>query len=170
MESKGQQVVGSDGERGSYGGGREWCGVMEKGSSPGVVVAHVRSSSPMPPRHCSCPHIVACVPSFSWAVVFVHTRSSSFTCSFMGTCHRVCPSRLIAMSHCQWVVVLGVCGCSWCWALVAIHGWWCGHSIVLWSGGVVVLVHGVACSPYMAWVLGSSAIRCAPSSWGCKQG
>ena len=80
MESKGQQVVGSDGGRESYGGGREWCGVMERGSSPGLVVAHVRSSSSMPAHRCSCPCIVACVRSRLWAVVFVHARSSSFMC------------------------------------------------------------------------------------------
>ena len=163
-------MVGSDGGRGSYGGGREWWGVMDRGSSPGLVVARVRSSSPMPPRRCSCPRVVARVRSRSWAVVFVHARWSSLTRSFVGACRRACRSRLVAVSRCQWVVVLGVCGCWWCWALVAIRGWWCGDGVVSWSGGVVVVVHWVARSPYVAWALSSFAIRCAPSSWGCKRG
>ena len=65
-------------------------------------------------------------------------------------------SRVVVIARCQ-RVVLGVCSCSWCWTLV--------------------VVHGVARSPfpsghatYMAWALVSFAIRCAPSSWGCKQG
>ena len=53
--------MGSDGGRGSYGGGREWWGVMDRGSSPGLVVARVRSTSPMSARRFPCPRVVACV-------------------------------------------------------------------------------------------------------------
>ena len=53
--------MGSDGGRGSYGGEREWCRGLERGSSPGLVVACVCSSSPMSTRCFPCPHVVACV-------------------------------------------------------------------------------------------------------------
>ena len=43
--------------------------------------------------------------------------------------------RVVVVPRCQWVVVLGVCGFSWCRAPMAIHGWWCGHVVVSWSGG-----------------------------------
>ena len=112
-----------------------------------------------------------------------------FACCFLVMCHLVCCLSLcvtclhvslsshVVVQRCQWVVVLGICSCSLCWAFVTIHAWWCGHSVVSWSGGVIVVVHRVAHSPfpsahvtYMAWALGSLAIWCAPSSWGCKQG
>ena len=59
MEIKGEAVVGSDGGRGSYGGEREWCRGLERGSSPGLVVAHVPSSFPISTRRGLCLHIVA---------------------------------------------------------------------------------------------------------------
>ena len=62
MESKGgEAVVGSDGGRGSYGGEREWCRVLERVNSPGLIVAHVCTLLPM--SACCCPylHVVSCV-------------------------------------------------------------------------------------------------------------
>ena len=163
MESNGQQVVGSDGGRGSYGGGREWCGVMEKGSSPGVVVARVRSSSPMPPRRCLCARVISRVRSRSWAVVFVHARSSSFTRSFVGACHRACRSRLVAVSmgggagHLWLVVVLGPRCHSWLvmWSRHCVVVGWC-RCRRPWGGPLTV--HGVGaqliCYPVCTLVLG----------------
>ena len=52
--------------------------------------------------------------------------------SSLFTCHL--SSHIIVVRCCQWVVVLGVCGFSWCRGPVAIRGWWCGHVIVSWSG------------------------------------
>ena len=49
----------------SDGRGREWCGVMDRGSSPGLVVARIRSLLPMSARRCPCPRVVACVRASS---------------------------------------------------------------------------------------------------------
>ena len=163
MESKGQQVVGSGGGRGSYGGGREWCGVMKKGSPPGVVVARVRSSSPMPPRRCLCPRVVARVCSRSWAVVFVHARSSSFMRSFVGACRRACRSRLVAVSmgggagRLRLLVVLGPRRHSWLvvWSRRCVVVGWCRRSRP-WGGPLTIRGVGaqLVCYPVCTVVLG----------------
>ena len=52
-------VVGNDGGRGSYGGEREWCRVLERGTSPGLVVAHVHASFPVSTCHFPCPRVIS---------------------------------------------------------------------------------------------------------------
>ena len=44
---------------GNDGGGRGWGGVMERGSSPGLIIAHVCSSLPVSACRCPCLHDVA---------------------------------------------------------------------------------------------------------------
>ena len=58
---RGEALVGSDGGRESYGGEREWRRGLERGSSPGLIVAHVPLSLPMSPHRFPCPRVVACV-------------------------------------------------------------------------------------------------------------
>ena len=119
---------------------------MERGSSPGLVVAHVRSSSSMPARHCSCPRIVAHVHSRSWVVVFVHAQSSSFTGSFVGACHRTCHSHLIALSmgggagHLWLLVVLGPRRRSWLvvWSRRCVVVRWCHRRCCPWGGPLTI--------------------------------
>ena len=78
---------------GSDGGGREWCGVMERGNSPRLIVACDCSSLPMSAR---CSHAAIVVMGlFSWVVTFVRGQWSSF----VGAC------------LCSWPVLLLV-GCG----------------------------------------------------------
>ena len=82
---------------------------------------------PRPLSFCVGVPLLSCVDSSSC----VASSSSLPLC--VSPPHRVSP--VIVVWHCQWVVVLGVCGFSWCRAPMAIHGWWCGHIVVSWSGG-----------------------------------
>ena len=71
--------------------------------------------------------------------------------------HRVSP--VVVIRRCQWVVVLGVCGFLWCWAPVAIRGWWCCHVVVSWSGGEA------SSSSSMGWLLTIPQRPC--QRWAC---
>ena len=68
---RGEALVGSDGGRESYGGEREWCRGLERGSSPGLVVARVHT-------YCPCPHVLPVVRALFPASVHVRGRSFSF--------------------------------------------------------------------------------------------
>ena len=72
-----------------------------------------------------------------------------FTCRLPIACRLACrlSSHVIVIWCCQWMMVLGVCGFSWCQAPMVICGWWCGHIVVSWSGGEVSL------SLSMGWLL-----------------
>ena len=61
MEGGGRGGEGGGREGWSDGGEREWCGLMERGSSPGLIVTHVHSLLPMSTHHCPYPCIIACV-------------------------------------------------------------------------------------------------------------
>ena len=108
------------------------CMRGEAGSSPVVVTrrllvaCHVLFACRLP---------VACRLLFACRVLFA--------CRLPIACRL--SSRVIVVSRCQWVVVLGVCGFSWCRAPVAIRGWWCGHVVVLWSGGEASSSSSVRC-------------------------
>ena len=83
--------MGSDGGRGSYGGEREWCRGLERGSPPGLIVACVRSLLPMAACCFPCPHIVACVCA-SWPVS---------ACCCLCSCVVPCVRTLLLISmHC----------------------------------------------------------------------
>ena len=115
MEIKGEAVVGSDGGRESYGGEREWCRGLERGSSPGLIVARVPSSLPMSPRRFPCPRVVACV------------RASLP----VSACCCPCP-RIVARVRtcCPWsarrsprpFTFMGGCFRSWAWVVAFVRG------------------------------------------------
>ena len=67
--------------------------------------------------------------------------------------------RAIVIRRCQWVMVLGVWGFSWCRAPMAIRGWWCGDIVVSWSGGEV------SSSLSMGWPL--TIPQCPCQLWAC---
>ena len=156
-------------EGGGSDGGREWCGVMERGSSPGLIVAHVCSLLPMSTCRCLCLHVVAHVGSHLWAVIFVcewsplfvgsrfHSRAVVFVHTqsllFVGIhFHGLSPS-FVGGGLCLWVLVF-TCGQSpsfvgnlavgvvWWWA---VGGWWWVLIAVHGGGevGVVMLCHHV---------------------------
>ena len=172
-DGEGKRGAGTDGE------GRVWWGADEGQGVLGLgdVAVHAWQGWDLVHWH---PVVITCCLLFPCFLLFTCCLPVVccllFVCRFLIACHFVghlslCVAclHMLLLSHivvqcCQWVVVLGACGCSCCWALVAICGWWCGHGVVSWFGGVIVIIHGVAHSPYMAWALGLFAIWCAPSS------
>ena len=173
MESKGEAMVESDGGRGSYGGEKKWCRVLERVNSPGLVVAHVRVWLPMSacrfpcPRMvarvrtslpasvcgCPCPRVVACVRTS--LPMSVHVRGQAFL--FMG----------VGGSLCWWAVSFicgqqhsGVVGSHW-WVVVSPQGWcrcvvawplW-SHCGARWCMSQLSCRHLVATSPAATWHL-----------------
>ena len=146
MESKGQQVVGSEGGRGSYGGGREWCGVMERGSSPGLVparrrpcllvVARVRASLPVS------------VHVRGWSFSSTHGRLRSRTCLWaLVITHAVLAASMSGgAGRLRLLVVLGPCHHSWLvgWSRCCVVVGLCRHSRP-WGGPLTVC--GVGAPP-----------------------
>ena len=135
-------MVWSDGGRGSYGGGREWCRVMERGSSPGLVVACVCTLLPMFACHCLCLHVVARVSSCSWEVVFICEQLPLFVGGHLHSCAFIfvhMQSSLFMCSH-HWAVVfvhrhlsllMDGCHCSWV-VLLPVQ---CGGGLLVCGGG-----------------------------------
>ena len=141
--------MGSDGGRGSYGGEREWCRVLERGSSPGLVVACVRSSLPMSTRRFPCPHVMACVCA--------SLPVSAHRCLCLRVVARVCVSLPVPVCHspCPHVVprvraslpasvhIRGRSFRSWAWVVVFV----CGRCL---RSGVVHLCSWAVCVPSWA--------------------
>ena len=139
---RGEALVGSAGGRESYGGEREWCRGLERGSSPGLIVACVCSSLPMSAHHFPCPRIVACVCA-SLPVSACHCP-----------CPRVVPcvhvSLPMSARHCLCLHVLpvvcalfptfvGVGGSLHLWAVIFVWGRpssFVGNGRVWWWGAV----------------------------------
>ena len=173
MESKGGGSGGSDGGRGSSGGEREWCRVMERGSSPGLIVAHVCSSlptsapcfrclrmiacvcvsSPMSMHRCLCLRIVACVH----ASLPVSVRRCPHPFTFVGGRFS---SRAVDFV-CGWSVsFVGMGGSLHSWVVVFIWGWSifvCGqwHSVVVGGCWWVVVSPQGWCRHVVTWPLWS---------------
>ena len=121
-------MVGSDGGRGSYGGEREWCRVLERGSSPGLIVACVCLLLPMSACHFLCPHVVACVcaslPVSMCRCPCPHVIAC--VCTSLPVSARRCPCpHIVARVH------------SHSWAVIFIYGQW--HSVVVGSRWWVVV-------------------------------
>ena len=97
--------MGSDGGRGSYAGEREWCRVLERGSLPGLVVAHVHSL------------LVATSPAATWHLWLVSMkRQGGVLCCLPGLGTTWPPSVLLLhCGRCSMVVVDGLCCRCWWW-------------------------------------------------------
>ena len=146
--------------------GREEQGLMEEGECGGGLMEG-RECWGWGISLCVCgkpPHPLAShdgVPLLSRVDSSSRVASSSHVASLMCVAFSSCVTSLRMLP-------VFMCRCDCMLSSGAVSGWWC------WA---LVVVHGVACSPfpsihmmYMAWALISFAIRCAPSSWGCKQG
>ena len=123
--------MGSDGGRGSYGGEREWCRALERGSSPGLVIAHV-FSWPVSVHRCQCPRIVA------------HACASLP----MHACHFPC-LHVVPSVHMSFPASIHVCGQSFSFVGVggSLHLWavssfvggpssFVGNGTVWWWGAI----------------------------------
>ena len=112
---RGEALVGSDGGRESYGGEREWCRGLERGSSPGLIVACVPSSLPMSPRCFLCPHVVACVRAS------LPVSACCCPCPRVVACvHTCCPWSACCSPH-PFTFVGGRFR-LWAWAVVFVWG------------------------------------------------
>ena len=89
--------------------------------------------------------------------------SSPVASSSRVACPSRVASRVVVVPCCQWVVVLGVCGFSWCRAPVAIHGWWCGHVVVSWSGGEASSSSSMGCRSPFPSAYASAGLVCYPT-------
>ena len=88
-----------------------------------------------------------------------------FACRLPIACRLACrlSSCVVVVPRCQWVVVLDVCGFSWCRAPVAIRGWWCGHVVVSWSGGEASSSSSMGGRSPFASAHASSGLVCYPT-------
>ena len=134
MESKG------GGSGGELWRGRQWCRVVEGGSSPRLcpcplIVSHVCLLFPMSAHCCLCPHIVSCVCALL----------SVSTCCCLCPCIVACVCMLLpTFIHISSVVfvckqsslLVGMGGTLHSWVVVFVQGW----STVVhgWS----VFIHG----------------------------
>ena len=151
MESKGGAVVGSDGGRGSYGGERVWCRVLERGNSPGLIVACVRSLSPMSahhfpcPCHCPCPCVVAlslhcCLCPCVIACVCTLLPTSTCCCPYPHIVAHVHTLLPMSAHHCPHLFMfMGGRFRSWVWVVAFVGGQsssFVGNGTVWWWGAV----------------------------------
>ena len=136
MESKGGGSGGSDGGRGSYGGEREWCRVMERGSSPGLIVAHVCSSLPTSAPCFPCLRMIACVcvslPMSMHCCLCLCIIACVHTLLPVSACHCPCPcviacvcASLPTSIHIRGWLFLFTSSrlCLWLVSFVCGHGW-----------------------------------------------
>ena len=143
MGVRGEAVVGS------YGGGRQWCRVVERGSSPRLIVACVRLLSPMPTHCFPCllvvSHVCTLLPVSTHCILCVHIVAfvhvllpmSMHCCLCLHVVAHI-PSHFV--SHFRLQAVIFVYG----------HGWYpsflggCLHSGVVCSCSWVVCLHSWA--------------------------
>ena len=156
--------MGSDGGRGSYGGEREWCRVLERGNSPGLIIAHVRSLSSMSMHHCLCLHVFACfcvlLPVSACCcpcphmpvsmhhflcpciIACVHTSLPTSTCHCPCPCIIACVCTSLPMSACFCLhlsMFVGSCFHLWAWVVAFVGGQlssFVGNGTVWWWGAV----------------------------------
>ena len=140
-------------------GGESGGGLMEGREWGWWMLPCVRGEAETSSVVVTCRLLVACCLLFTCCLLFACCLPVAccllFACRFLFVCRLPIACRLacrlsshvIVVPRCQWVVVLGVCGFSWCQAPVAICGWWCGHVVVSWSGGEALL------SSSMGWPL-----------------
>ena len=131
---------------GSDGGEREWCGVMERGRSPGLVITCVCSLSPMSTHCCLCPHYSPCprvvahvcallpmsaccclYPCIVACVFVAHISSRSLAVIFVHTQ----PLLFMGIQFGGWLpLFVGSCLCLWVVAFV------CGWLPLFMGGGL----------------------------------
>ena len=124
---------------------------MERGNSPGLVVAHVHPSFPISTRHFPCPHIVFCVcalfPMSAHCCLRPHVFALVPTLLPMSACRYPCPhvvahvcaSLRVSACHCPHpCMFVGGCFCSWVWVVAFVGG---RSSSFVGNGSVVVGSH-----------------------------